>query len=351
MMFARLLAASLVLSLFGGLASSAEPDAKNDRMQMVLRRYPEADTDKDGKLSKEEARAFLAKMKSAKSAPADKDSPSDNKPTDGKSSDGTSPASKSSESNSPGKTASAVPSRAKRKARRASDAPTPDHANVSYGSHPNNLLDLWLAKSDRPTPLVVFIHGGGFVGGDKGTITSTAIKQCLDAGVSIASINYRFRTEAAINVVLRDTARAIQFLRYKSADYNLDKTRVAAFGGSAGAGASLWLAFHDDLADPQNDDPVLRESSRLLAAGSSAGQASYDILRWAEVLGSEEALRFYPQSTWPAFYGLETVDDLQSEKGKKLRADADMLGMITADDPPVCLGAGSGHDALANKGD
>ena len=68
MMFAKLFAASLVLSLFVGLASSAEPDAKNDRMQMVLRRYPEADADKDGKLSKEEARAFLAKMKSAKSA-------------------------------------------------------------------------------------------------------------------------------------------------------------------------------------------------------------------------------------------------------------------------------------------
>ena len=44
-----------------------------------------------------------------------------------------------------------------------------------------------------------------------------------------------------------------------SPEFNLDKARVAAMGGSAGAGTSLWLAFHDDLADPASPDPVLRE--------------------------------------------------------------------------------------------
>jgi len=68
-------------------------------------------------------------------------------------------------------------------------------------------------------------------------------------------------------------------------------------------------------------------------------------------LGSDEAMRFYPQSTWPGFYGLTTLDDLQTEKGKQLRADVDMLGLISKDDPPVWLGAGEGHDALASKGD
>src|SRR5204863_748197 len=106
--------------------------------------------------------------------------------------------------------------KAAKNARRGADLPTPDYADVSYGEHPNDKLDLWLAKSDKPTPLVVFIHGGGFVGGDKSSASSAAIKQCLDAGVSFASINYRFRTEAAINTVLRDSARAIQFLRHQA---------------------------------------------------------------------------------------------------------------------------------------
>lgn len=324
MRMVQFLAAAIGLVALVGAATAAEPDDQDSRLEKVLRRFPDADTNKDGKLSPEEAHAYTAKIRSKQAA-------TPNEP-------------------STFATAPASP-QAGRRARRASDAPPPDHADVSYGSHPNNHLDLWLAKSDRPTPLVVFIHGGGFKAGDKSSASGAAIKQCLDAGVSFASINYRFRTEASINVVLRDCARAIQFLRFKAGDYNLDKSHVAAFGGSAGAGASLWLAFRDDLADPKSDDPVLRESSRLTAAASSAGQATYDILQWRDVLGSDEAMRFYPESEWPAFYGLKTRADLDSEEGKKLRADVDMLGLISKDDPPIFLGAGEGHDDLANKGD
>ena len=131
----------------------------------------------------------------------------------------------------------------------------------------------------------------------------------------------------------------------------MDKTRVAAYGGSAGAGTSLWLAFHDDLADPKSDDPVLRESTRLLAAGSTAGQATYDILKWRDILGSDEAMRFYPEATWPLFYGLTTQEELKTPSGQQLRADMDMLGLISQGDPPVWLGASDRHDALENKGD
>jgi acetyl esterase/lipase len=321
--------------------SAADPDPSDEQLQRILRRFPEADLNKDGKLTLDEAREFRRTRQAGKgtspAADATKVAPAAEGTKAEAKAEGTSPA--------------AAAPRAAKKARRSGDAPKPDYADVSYGAHPSNKLDLWLAKADKPTPLVVFIHGGGFVGGDKASASGVAIRQCLDAGVSFASINYRFRTEASINTVLRDSARAIQYLRYKAKEYNLDKDRVAAFGGSAGAGTSLWLAFHDDLADPKSDDPVLRESTRLVTAASTGGQATYDILKWRDVLGSEEAMRFYPQSTWPAFYGLKTLDDLQTEKGKQLRADVDMLGMITSDDPPVWLGAGDNHDALANKGD
>src|SRR5947209_6766261 len=161
----------------------------------------------------------------------------------------------------------------------AAAPPTPTWENVRYGPHRGNVLDFWQAPSARPAPLVVFIHGGGFVGGDKVKAReSPVLRQCLDRGVHFAAINYRFRTEVPIQDVLRDCARAVQFLRSKAADWNVDKDRVAAYGGSAGAGASLWLAFHDDLADPRSADPVLRESSRLRAAGATATQFSYDVL-------------------------------------------------------------------------
>jgi acetyl esterase/lipase len=303
------------LSLCSG---SIGQESRDETLKKLLERYPAADANKDGKLSVEEARAYRAKLTGKSAAEAD--------------------AQKAGQ--------------AAKKAKRASGPElSPDRADVSYGPHPSNQLDLWLAKSDRPTPLIVFIHGGGFVGGDKSSASAAAIQQCLDAGVSFASINYRFRTEAAINTVLRDSARAIQFLRYKASEFNFDKSRVAAFGGSAGAGTSLWLAFREDLADPKSEDPVLRESTRLIAAASSAGQATYDILRWRDVLGSDEAMRFYPEETWPAFYGLSTLDDVRGPRGKELRADVDMLGLISADDPPVWLGASDRHDTLENKGD
>ncbi len=225
----------------------------------------------------------------------------------------------------------------------------PDHADVAYGPHAKQKLDLWLAKSGSPTPLVVFIHGGGFVGGDKNAASPAVIRKALAAGVSFASINYRFRTELPIQDVLRDCARAVQFLRYKAAEFHLDKSRVAAMGGSAGAGTSLWLAFHDDLADPANPDPVLRESTRLLAAGATATQATYDIVRWPEFLG-EEIKRISPSSNWASFYGLKTEADLQSPEGKRIRADCDMLGLVSKDDPPVIMVSSSRFTKLDSQG-
>ena len=65
--------------------------------------------------------------------------------------------------------------------------------DVKYGSHERNLLDVWLADSDVSTPIVVFIHGGGFSGGDKSEVyESKNIPRFLDAGVSFATFNYRY---------------------------------------------------------------------------------------------------------------------------------------------------------------
>jgi acetyl esterase/lipase len=73
-----------------------------------------------------------------------------------------------------------------------------------------------------------------------------------------------------------DCARALQLVRSKAKEWNLDKTRIVASGGSAGACTSLWLAFHDDLADPSSADPIARESTRLLAAAVTVPQTSLD---------------------------------------------------------------------------
>jgi acetyl esterase/lipase len=159
--------------------------------------------------------------------------------------------------------------------------PEPTLANVPYGEHARQVLDFYQASSARPTPLLFNIHGGGWVAGDKASVDY--LEQYLAAGISVVSINYRYSTQAQLAGVeppvswpLHDAARALQFVRTKARAWNLDKVRIAASGGSAGACSSLWLALHDDLADPRSEDPVARESTRLWCAAVSGAQTTLD---------------------------------------------------------------------------
>lgn len=221
----------------------------------------------------------------------------------------------------------------------AAQVTPPSRADISYGPHERNVLDLWKAPQAAPAPLVVFIHGGGFTAGDKaGVRQQPAFPLLLKEGFAVASINYRYRRHAPIQDILRDAARAIQFLRLHAAEYGIDKKRVGVFGGSAGAGTSLWLAFHDDLAEPGNPDPVLRESSRVRAAGAIQTQFSYDLLRWRELFGEGIEKLFEAEAGGGAkFYGLASEEEVRAEAGRRIRADVDMEGLITKDDPPVFL--------------
>src|SRR5262249_23719137 len=158
-----------------------------------------------------------------------------------------------------------------------------------------------------------------------------AVKQSLDAGVSFAAINYRFRETTAIQDILRDAARAIQYLRFRAGEWNLDPTRFASYGGSVGAGTSLWLAFHDGLADPASDDAGLRQSTRLLAAGSLNGQASYDLRDWRQVVGPSEFERGELEQL--AFYRIRSRSELTTPAADKIMKDCSMIALVTADDP------------------
>jgi acetyl esterase/lipase len=160
--------------------------------------------------------------------------------------------------------------------------PTPTVADYAYGTDSERQkLDFWKAEGDKPAPLILMIHGGGWVNGSKEAYGG--IEQYLAAGFCVASINYRYiaiameqKVEPPVKAPLYDAARALQTLRSKAKEWNIDPTRVGATGGSAGACTSLWLAFHDDLADPKSSDPVARESTRLQCAAVSGAQTSLD---------------------------------------------------------------------------
>lgn len=211
----------------------------------------------------------------------------------------------------------------------------PNVADASYGPHERNKLDLWQAKGDGPRPLVIFIHGGGWHGGDKGAVPEKTLKFLLDQGISVASLNYRFTPEFPLPAPVHDAARAVQFLRTKAGEWNLDPNRFGAMGVSAGGCTTLWLACHDDMADPGNSDPVLRASSRLQAAVGVSPQTSLEpevVTAWIgpHVVAHPMILRAS---------GLKSRAALNSPPPdvSALLKEFSPISHVSADDPPVLL--------------
>ncbi len=213
-------------------------------------------------------------------------------------------------------------------------------SNQKYGLHKKNVFDIWLAKSEKPTPLVIYIHGGGFVGGDKSKYyQSHDWPRFLDNGISIATINYRFMNEAPYGILasMNDSKRFVQFIRYHAKEFNINKTKIACTGGSAGAGTALWLAFSDDMADAGNSDPVLRESTRLICAGAFATQSTYDIFQWDKILGiplskSKEQLHSIGRA-----FGFKSAENIDLMKEAEIRKNLDFLAKMDKHDSPVFI--------------
>lgn len=92
-------------------------------------------------------------------------------------------------------------------------------------------------------PLVVWIHGGGWRGGDK---KGGPFRALLESGFAVASINYRLSGEAKWPAQLDDCRSALAYLRAHAAEYDLDAKRMGLWGGSAGGHLVLMLALKGD---------------------------------------------------------------------------------------------------------
>lgn len=116
-------------------------------------------------------------------------------------------------------------------------APTPDFTE-HYGDHERQVLYFWKAQGEGPRPLLVIIHGGGWIHGDgleeADRFSKSMFPRLLGKGISIASISYRLTHPGTLPDPVIDAARAIQYLRYKADHFGIDKTKIIAQGGSAG---------------------------------------------------------------------------------------------------------------------
>lgn len=223
----------------------------------------------------------------------------------------------------------------------ADDAPkqlAPTHANLSYGPHAMNVLDFWQAEGDGPRPLLVYIHGGGWIGGDKKRTPAT-VQPFLQKGISYAAINYRLSGIAPLPAPVHDAARAIQFIRSKAKEWNINTNRIALTGGSAGACTSMWILLHDDLADPTSKDPVLRESTRVAAAAVAGGQTSID----PKVIEGWLGPNVLKHRMINMAVGEKTMAGALKnyEKHQAMYKEFSPYNHLTADDPPLFMSYGN----------
>jgi hypothetical protein len=227
--------------------------------------------------------------------------------------------------------------------------------DIAYDTKARTQLDIWLPSSNVPTGVVVYIHGGGFTSGDKDfvyTVQSggawdfpTDIRTLLQNKIAVATIRYTLLNTTSetegIRKPLSDIRRAIQYLRYKSSDFNIDKSKVVLAGNSAGAGSALWIAFNNDMANSQSTDPVLKESTRVRGVVARETQSSYNIedrwvndvfqdynVTWAEILDNETG-------NISKLYGVNSIAQYESATIDAYRAEVDMLSLMTSDDPEI----------------
>ena len=238
--------------------------------------------------------------------------------------------------------------------------------NINYDNieTQKQLFHIFLPDTEGTFPLVVYIHGGGFTGGNPGSVfvnegLQKDLKYFLDNGVAFASFGYRLISEDepdAEGVIksLTDSKRALQFVRHYAEDLHIDPENVAVMGSSAGAGTSLWLATRSDMADPNASDPVLRESTRVSAVVARGSQSTYDIFKWetdvydnfdgqgtnftldsiAEIMSVERLSNFYG--------GIDSIYQIVHDpKLIQYREDVDMLFHLSSDDPPVYINSQS----------
>ena len=302
---------ALAVFLLGWIGAFAATDdgKKNDVRKKLLEKYPNADLNKDGVLSDEELLELKKRVRKSGGVAAQPGS--------------TNPATPATRSTKEEKEAR----------RRAKMRVQPTFTDVAYGPFARNSLDFWKADSPEPAPVMVLIHAGGFSGGDKSFWYSHPLLSfCHEHGISVASINYRLMGTDPLPAQMHDGARAVQFLRSKAAEWNIDPKRIAAAGGSAGACIAVWLGMHDDLADPKNPDPVAQQSSRLSFVVSYDGQTSLDPEVNVKINAASKAHPWYLK-----LFGVSSAAEFDTERVRKLVFDMTALNFVTRDDPPVYM--------------
>jgi acetyl esterase/lipase len=197
-----------------------------------------------------------------------------------------------------------------------------DISYVADSTSKYHKLDLYLPVSDKPTPLVIFIHGGGWYEGDKSKPHAVFL---VEQGFAVASINYRLVDEATWPAQIHDVKAAIRFLRKNAAQYNIDPNKIGVWGMSAGGHLAALAGASGDVPELEGNEGVQNVSSRVQAVVDWFGPTDFISIADGEPIARNA------QGILTRFFG-----GVVSEKKLEAKA-ASPVAYASKDDPPFLL--------------
>ncbi|MFE3177867.1 alpha/beta hydrolase fold domain-containing protein [Amycolatopsis sp. NPDC059090] len=232
---------------------------------------------------------------------------------------------------------------------------SPTHQDIAYATKsPAQKLDLYLpAGANEKTPLLIDIHGGGFLFGDKRQEAELVVEEQVKQGYAVASINYRMACEAKFPAGVQDVKAAIRWLRAHAAEYRLDPDRFATWGQSAGAYLSTMAAVTGDQKTVFDDDSLGNPGVSSAVQGAVSWYGPYDFGAMdgqfathrpaactSDVLAHGKADS--PESTW-----LGGALDSVADKAKQANPATYLATARTI--PPISFAAGDSDCAIPHQ--
>jgi acetyl esterase/lipase len=215
--------------------------------------------------------------------------------------------------------------------------------NIPYveNGHRNQVLDLFLPEqpSEKPRPLMIWIHGGAWMFGDQ---ANPPVLYLVSQGFAVASIQYRFSSDAIWPAQAHDCKAAIRFLRANAAKYNFDRDHFGVGGDSSGGHLAAFVGTSGDVKEMEGNLGDTRVSSRVQA-----------IVDW---FGPTDFTLMTQQSGSPSMNPHDAPDSPESrllggpvQEKRDLAKSANPLTYVDQTDPPFLIMHGD-NDQLVPLG-